>query len=154
FVMFVESAHESGLLIALEAFLLTSRRPNAWAVVEFDFAQDRWAVQLGADVKISDFFENLNVPHWINIVTLKGTLLIANKPGTIALGRIRDQKTWLSLIADIDIWFLRSFFQIGLCFQWVDGGDFGFGIIVRVEGGATMGILRLTCHAGFGLVYA
>ena len=151
FVMGLDSPTEGGLLVALELYLLTAKKPSAYAVVEVDLENDRYAVLFGVDLKISDFIDDL--PDWLNVLTLKGDLLFGNKPGTVALGRIKDQRTWLSLIWDLDIWVFRSYLQVGLCFEWVDGGDWGIGFVVRMEGSLSAGIIRISYHAGIGIVY-
>jgi hypothetical protein len=153
FVMVLDSPHEAGLLVALELFIATSKRPNGWVVVEVDFKNDRFAAQIGVELRISDFFSE-DAPEWINVVTLKGTVLFGNKPTTIAVGRIRDQRTWLTLVADIDLWISRAFALFALCFEWVDGGDFGVGFVTRLEGAVTIGVARISYNAGFGVVFA
>jgi hypothetical protein len=151
FVAGLDGPSESGLMVALELYLLTAKKPSAYAVVDIDLEHDRFAILFGVDIKISDFIDRL--PDWLNVLTLKGELLIGNKPGTVALGRIKDQRSWLSLIFDLDVWVFRSFLQVGLCFEWVDGGDVGFGFVVRIEGGLNVGVVRISYHAGVGLTY-
>lgn len=153
FVMVLDSPDEAGLLVALELFIAGSKRPNGWVIVEVDFKNDRFAVQIGVELRISDFFGD-DAPEWINVVTLKGTVLFGNKPTTIAVGRIRDQRTWLSLVADIDLWVSRAYVLFALCFEYVDGGDLGIGFVTRLEGAVTMGVARISYNAGFGVVFA
>lgn len=151
FVLVLDSPSEGGFLVALELYLLTSKKPSAYAIVEIDLDNDRYAVLFGVDLKISDFIDGL--PDWLNVITLKGELLIANKPNTIALGRLKDQKSWLSVLMDVDVLVFRSFLQIGLCIEWVDGGDSGIGFVARIEGGLNVSVVRISYHAGAGVVY-
>src|SRR5207244_1664705 len=93
-------------------------------------------------------------PSWSqNIGKLSGTLFVGNDPPTLAIGRLSDERTWLSLRFDVDLW-LRTFIQFGACIEYVDRpeGPKGFGLVVRVEGGINAGIVRVVYNAGFGFV--
>lgn len=160
FVLCVFGPDEQGLLIVGEVFLLkkTSSDPNdppkpvGYFALEWDGKNDRFSLVIGIDIKIETFLSN--PPSWSrNIAKLTGTLFISNDPGTFAIGRLADMRTWLSLTFDINLW-LRTFIQFGLCFEYVEGpdGPKGFGLVVRLEGGINAGIVRVTYNAGFGVI--
>ncbi len=41
-----------------------------------------------------------------------------------------------------------------LCFEWVDGEVIGFGIVIRLEGGSTYGVIGFHFNLGFGILVA
>ena len=80
-----------------------------------------------------------------------GTLFISNDPATVAIGRLADQATWLTLRFDVDLWLTASL-MIGFCLEIVEDGPKGFALAVRIEGGiGKKGVVRLTYNAGWGV---
>lgn len=164
FVLGVSGPDERGLLIVGEVFLFKDTssgalsppdlaKPVGFFALEWDGKNDRFSLVIGVELKIEDFVSN--PPEWSrNVAKLTGTLFISNDPGTFAIGRLADMRTWLSLVFDIDLFFFKSFIQFGLCIEYVEGpaGPKGFGLVVRIEGGVNGGFIRLTYRAGFGLM--
>jgi hypothetical protein len=153
FVLVLDGPSEGGFLIVGEVLLLSNPRAVGYFALEWDGKNDRFSLVIGVELKIDNFLKN--PPSWsTNIAKLTGTLYIGNDPGTFAIGRLADQRTWLSLLFDIDLWFVRSFIQIGACIEVVDRpeGPKGFGVVARIEGGISAGVVRVTYNAGFGFL--
>ena len=150
FVLVVDGDDESGGLFAGELTALSNPKPLGFFAVEADNKTDRVSMVIGVDVKLPDFLKD--PPEWSrNVGTLTGTLFIGNKPCTFALGRLADQRTWLTLQFDIDF-FLKSTFKFAFCFETTSGGPSGVGFIVSVEGGIKCGSkFQLTYIARFAL---
>lgn len=154
FVLVVSGNDENGVLIVAEALLLQNPNPIAFIAIQWDGKNDQFSMLVGVNLTPRQFMPR--APAWINrIAKITGTLFICNKPVVVALGRLSDTRTWLSLIFDFDIW-VRFFIQFGVCFEYSEapGGGKGFGLIVRLEGTINGGIVRVDFNAGFGFVAA
>ena len=151
FVLAVEGASEDGMLIVGELFVLANPRPLGYLAAEIDQRNDRVSLLIGIDARASSFVQN--APAWMDAIgTLGGTLFISNDPGTVAIGRLADQSTWLALRFDVDLW-VQTSLLVGLCLELVEGGPKGFAMTLRVEGGiGKRGVVRLTYNAGWGFV--
>jgi hypothetical protein len=152
FVMAVISDDERGILIALEIRLFSNPEPVGWGVLEWDGKNGTFSLLLGVELGLDKFLEN--PPDWIkNVARLCGTFFIGNKPGTVALGRVADMNTWLSLLIDKDLWGFGLHVQFGVCFEWTEGVVLGGGFVMRMRGGIG-GVIALTFNFGFGVVLA
>lgn len=151
FVLGLGGPTEGGVLIVAEVRLLSSPKPVAYAAIEWDAKHDRFSVLIGVDLKLDTFVKS--IPQWLSeIAKLTGTLYISNDPATFAIGRLADQRTWLSITFDWELW-ARTYFQIGLCIEIVgNGGPKGFGVLARVEGGINAGVVAVTYGAGISFV--
>jgi hypothetical protein len=144
FILVVDGDDESGGLFVGELTALANPKPLGFFAVEGDNKTDRVSMVIGVDVKLPDFLKD--PPEWSrNVGILTGTLFIGNRPCTFAIGRLADQRTWLSLQFDIDF-FLKSFIRFAFCFEHTSGGPSGVGFIVSVEGG-------IKCGSKFQLTY-
>lgn len=154
FVLVISAPEEGGFLIVGELFLLgNTKKPAGYFALEWDNKNDRFNLMIGVDLKISNFLDN--PPKWTdNIAKLSGTLFISNDPGTVAIGRLADERTWLTLQFDFDLWIAKAFIKFALCFEYVDGGPFGFGIIIRLEGEIDVRIIKISFHLGIGILVA
>lgn len=151
FVMVIDGPDEKGFMIAAELFLLGSKKPLAYAVIEYDSANGKFSAVIGVDIKVSTFVQN--VPDWLNaIAKISGTLFFSNKPATVALGRLSDERTWFGLELNYNVWISSARFKFALCFEYVDGEVLGFGLIVRLEGGADVWVLEIKFNVGFGFL--
>lgn len=152
FGLYLDAPEERGLLIALELFLMKSRRPCAWAVLEYDFRNDRFALLLGVDLTLNHLIEN--APREIaDVIRIRGTLFIGNKPGTFALGRLDDQQSWLTLLFELNLaGVVRIYITVALCIEMVEGGPEGFALVFRIEGGVDLGFIAIEAYAGIRLL--
>lgn len=151
FLLVVVSDPENGALFTLELLLGISKDPVAYAAIELDFENDRYALLFGCDLSLKKFISF--VPSWMDTISrLTGTIFVTNKPATIAIGRIGDTRSWLSALFDLDLFVFRTFFQLGFCLEIVEGGPKGVGFILRVEGGISAGVVRITYFGGIGFV--
>lgn len=149
FILFVYSPDEKALLIVVEVRLLNSPKPIGFLAIELDFQHGLYHGVLGVQLELSTFVDD--APDWLDgIGQLTGTLYIGNQPGTFAIGRLADQRSWLTLAFDWQIWII-SHFSVGLCIEYVDGGPRGFGFFIRAEGGIDAGIVQVKYYAGLGL---
>ena len=151
FVLGLGGPTEGGILIVAEVRLLSSPKPVAYAAIEWDAKHDRISVLIGVDLKLDTFVKS--IPAWLSeIAKLTGTLYISNDPATFAIGRLADQRTWLSITFNWDIW-AHTYLQIGLCIEIVgNGGPKGFGVLARIEGGIDAGVVSVTYGAGISFV--
>ncbi len=151
FVLGVTSRTEHGLLYVFEVLALGNNSPIAYGSLEFDLANDRWSLVIGVELTLKSFVKD--TPDWLDsIAKLTGTLYIGNQPATFAIGRLADQRTWLTLKFKWD-YLLSAEFSVGLCVEIVDGGPNGFGFFLRAAGGFGAGIIRMEYYVGMGLVY-
>jgi len=151
FVLFVTGPDEHALLIVIEVRLLFNPKPVGYLAIEYDFRHDQWRGVLGVELRLSDFVKQ--APDWMDhIGSLTGTVFVGNHPPTFAIGRLSDQRTWLLLHLDYDLW-VRSFFEMGACLEFVKKGPHGVGLFIRVEGGINAGIVRVLYSAGFGFSF-
>jgi hypothetical protein len=149
FVLGLGGPTEGGVLVVGEVFLLSSTQPLGYLAVEWDGKNNRFSLVIGVDLRLSMFVDD--APDWMDdVAKLSGTMFISNDPGTFAIGRLSDQRTWLGLRFDYDLW-LQTFILFGVCIEVVDGGPKGFGLVVRIEGGINAGVLKLTYNAGIGV---
>jgi hypothetical protein len=150
FILVVDGDDESGGLFTGELTALSNPKPLGFFALEADNKTDRVSLIIGVEVKLTEFLKN--PPEWSrNIAELSGSLFIGNKPASFALGRLADQRTWLSLQFDVDF-FLKSFVKFAFCFETTSGGPTGLGFIVSVEGGIKAGSkFQLTYLARFAI---
>ena len=149
FILFVYSPDEKALLIVVEVRLLHTPKPIGYLAIELDFQHGLYHGVLGVQLELSTFVDD--APDWLDSIgQLTGTLYVGNQPGTFAIGRLADQRSWLTLAFDWEIWII-SHFGVGLCIEYVDGGPRGFGFFIRVEGGIDAGIVQVKYYAGLGL---
>jgi hypothetical protein len=152
FVLGVAGPDENGFMFVGEVLLLSNPKGVGYLVVEWDGKNDRFSLLAGVELTIDKFLKD--APSWSkNIGKLTGTMFICNDPGTFAIGRLADEKTWLTLKFDFDLW-LRAFVQFSYCMEFVEDGPNGIGYVQRIEGGINAGIVRVTYNAGFGIVMA
>jgi hypothetical protein len=151
FILGVISDDERGLLIALEARLLSNPEPVAWGVIEWDAKNGTFSFLTGVELSIDKLMKN--PPDWLkNIARLSGTIFAGNQPGRFAIGHISDMNTWMSLLIDKDLWGFGLHVQIGSCFEWTEGVLIGGGLVVQVRSGLT-GVITLEFNVGFGAVF-
>jgi hypothetical protein len=152
FVLGLGGPTEGGFLVVGEVYVLSSPTPLGYLALEWDGKNDRFTMVIGVDVKIGTFVED--VPDWMNdVAKISGTLFISNDPGTFAIGRLSDQRTWLGLRFDFDIAsVIKAFVLVGICIEVVEGptGPKGAGLVIRLEGGLEGGVARVTFNAGIG----
>ncbi len=152
FVLGVRGPDERGLLVAARLFVMNNKtKPLGYLAIEFDRASGRTSAVLGIDATLDKFMEN--APAWMaEAGRFTGTLFLSNDPQTLAIGRLADQKTWLALRFDVDL-FAKASLVIGFCLELVEDGPKGFGLTVRLEGLiGKKGVVALNFHAGFGAV--
>ncbi|MFF7976901.1 hypothetical protein [Streptomyces sp. NPDC007905] len=155
FVLVLVGEDERGFLIGDEVFALGSTEPLGYLALEWDGKSEHFSVIIGIDLTAENFVKN--PPEFLKtLVKLTGTLFICNDPGTVAIGRLADQRTWLGLRFDVGIAGSRMFLLVAACFEYVDRpeGPKGFGLVLRAEGAANYPGARLEFHAAFGVLYA
>ncbi|MEM9187560.1 MAG: hypothetical protein AAGF12_00190 [Myxococcota bacterium] len=153
FGMIIHSPSERGFMIAIELFVLSSKDPIGYAVFEYDAANDRWALGIGVDLSLKHFLDN--PPDILkDAFKIKANLLIGNRPGTFALGRLNDEKSWANLTIKIalpeNIGKLEFF--IGLCIEWVENVRGGFGFAARGEIGVDFVIFSASGYSGLSFL--
>jgi hypothetical protein len=155
FVLVLVGEDERGFLIVGEVFALSSTTPVGYIALEWDGKNDRFSMLIGVDVVIRNFLAK--APAFINnLGRITGTLFISNDPGTVALGRLADQRTWLGLRFDVQFLGQRQLLEFALCFEHIDRptGPKGFGLLVRIEGAIDLVVAQLEYHAGLGALIA
>jgi len=162
FFMYVKSPEdeEKGFVISIEAYFgkpaasnNNQRTPFAWGVLEYDLDNDIFAIQLGINLTLKTFVKN--APDTLaDLFKVKGTLFIGNKPGTFAIGRLDDQKSWLMVQWDWDLFeVVKTYAFAAFCLELVAGGNKGVGFSLRAEGGIDAGFFGIYYYAGVTIVY-
>ena len=152
FGLYTNGPDESGLLIVAEVRFLKNPKPVGFLAVEMDFERDLIRAVLGVELRLSDFVKN--APSWLSrIPVLTGTFFFANEPLTFALGRLLDQRTWFQIQWRQNLFAVRTSFIVGACFEYVEDQLYGFGFVLRGEGGINAGIVRAEYYAGMGVSF-
>jgi hypothetical protein len=153
FVLWVSGPDEKGLLIVVEARLGKNPNPLGYLAIEIDIRHDRWSGVLGVALRIENFIES--APKWLSDMgELSGTIFIGNDPPTFAIGRLNDQRTWLGLRWDFDVWGAVIKADFIACIEYVENGPKGFGLAIRFTGGFNVWVIKATYTAGFGVAVA
>ncbi|MED7924381.1 hypothetical protein SMD20_09070 [Nonomuraea sp. LP-02] len=156
FVLVVMGPDERGVLVTGEVRLLSSSEAVGYFALELDLARHRYSLLSGVRLRISTFLESS--PAWLDgILAIEGTVFLSNDPATLAIGRLADERSWLSARLDLDVSFLaQAHFLVGLCLELVEGPDGvnGFGFVLRAEVDIDAGIIRASAFVGLGLSYA
>ena len=157
FLLLSQSEEERGLLAVGELFLLKNPKPIAFVAAEVNLDTGKFGILIGLNLKLSDFVgEKTQVPDWIkNLVTISGNIYFGNQPWTIAIGQLADPRTWPAVqvkfhkhvLVNVDIDFV-----LAVCFQWVDGGPKGFGVVFSLTAGATWGIGQVNFFGSIGFI--
>jgi hypothetical protein len=141
FFVYLKTATGNGLLVGFEIFLLASKKPIGFAVLEID--GDRWSVSAGLSVGTANIIGK-PVPFLSDAPLLTGTFYHTNKPTTTAIGQFQDPSTWLALHIGggfgktFDRFTLELF--VGVCFQYVDlpEGPRVFALRTSLTGGSRL----------------
>jgi hypothetical protein len=130
FVFYSKGDTERGLLAVGEMFLLKNPKPLAFVAIEYDLDTDKFGVLVGFSLKLTDFIAvKADIPSWMNeLVSLTGNVYFGNQPCTVAFGQIADTRTWPSITVKFDVGSL----VLGACFEYVDGGPTGGGIVFTI----------------------
>lgn len=145
---------ENAFMVAMELFLLKSRKPIGFGVLEVDFKTGKWAFFAGVSLSFSNILpEGSSVPGLDNVAALSGSLYLGNKPGTFALGQLSDQNTWLAFRLKQEGFFKLEVI-VGMCIQFVDReeGPKGFGGLISAKGGASFGVGKAEFYLNFVLI--
>jgi hypothetical protein len=131
FVFYSQSDVERGLLVVGELFLLKNPNPLAFLAIEYDLDTNKFGILAGINLKLSDFVSaKATIPSWLNnLVAITGNVYFGNQPWMFALGQLADPRTWPS----ISVKFSGFNFVLAVCFEWVDGGPKGFGILFTIS---------------------
>ena len=154
FAFLFESPTEKALMIAMDVFLLKSRKPVGFAVVEVDFENDKWAIFIGVSLSFNNVLpEGTDVPGLNDVAALSGNLYIGNKPGTFALGQLGDQNTWFGFRMKEERFFKMDL-VVAMCIHFVDRpeGPKGFGGLISAKGGASFGVGKAEFYISFVLI--
>ena len=152
FTLYTDGPGESGLLIVAEVHFLENPKPVGFLAVEMDFEHDLIRAVLGVELRLSDFKKN--APSWLNrIPVLTGTFFFTNDPLTFALGHLVDQRTWFQIQWKQNLFAVRTSFTVGACFEYVEDQVYGFGFVLRGEGGINASIVRAEYYAGLGVSF-
>ncbi len=153
FAAYVQGPGEKALLIVIGVSLFKSVQPVAYGVLELDMANGRYMCMIGVDLTLDKVIKGM--PGCLkDIAKLTGTIVFGNKPRTFAIGRLNDQRSWLGVFVDIDLWFAKAYLQVAFCLELVEGGDNGTGAIFRFEGGWSIAVVRISFNAGLGWLAA
>ncbi|HEX3532049.1 MAG TPA: hypothetical protein VH988_33740, partial [Thermoanaerobaculia bacterium] len=151
FIFFAKNKKETGLLVVGELFVLKNPKPIAFVAVDYDIDREKFGVMTGVDLTLSAFVYPPASLEWLK-VSLSGTLYFGNQPWSVAVGQLADQRSWLSLGANWEIWGLKAGFRLGVCIQWVDGGPKGFGVLFTAGASADWGIGSFALWGSFGFI--
>lgn len=149
FVFVTSGPEENGFLISGELFLLSSDSPVAYIVIEYDDAIDRFSLLAGVDLTIKKFWKN--APSILaDLVRITGSLLIKTNPTVVAIGRLKQEDTWLRARFDIDLWLAKSYFEFAFCFERAPEEATGTAASFRFTGASWIGPGRASFNMGIG----
>ena len=157
FVLLSQSEEERGLLAVGELFLLKNPKPIAFVAAEVNLDTGKFGILAGLNLNLADFVgAKANIPDWMkNLVSITGNIYFGNQPWMVALGQLADQRTWPSVQVKFHkhvIINLDFDFVLAVCFQWVDGGPKGFGVVFSLTAGATWGIGQVNFFGSIGFM--
>lgn len=154
FVLVLLGDDERGLLVVGEVFVLAPR-PVALLAIEWDGKEERFSLLFNVELTLGTFLKN-PPPLLADLARLSGSVYLSTDPTTFAVGRLADQRTWLGVRAELTSFGTTQLLFAALCFEKVDRpeGPFGFGFVVGIEGGFTIGVAGISMYAGLGLVVA
>lgn len=145
FVLVEHTEGDTGIVAVGQAYLLKIKRPIAFAAIEYDTSTEQFSLMAGIEVAVADFLSAGGQVPWIppswaqDLATLSGTVYVGNSPVTFAIGQLSDQRTWLGLKVKFSAARLKGQFVCAVCVQYVDGGPYGFGIVLTISVGADWG---------------
>jgi hypothetical protein len=151
FVMVTRSEADALVLVVGELYLVKNPQPIAFVAIEYDVAREKFGIMAGVDMTLAKFVGGDTVPGWISaLARLSGTIYFGNKPWSLAIGQLADQRTWLGIKAHVEFLDLDLRLAIGL--QVTEGGPKGFGAVFSFSGGADWGIGRFVVFGGLGFI--
>lgn len=155
FLFFHKSPEESGLLIALEAYIGKPPKPVGYGAFEYDFTRDKWGFTIGVTAGLEHVL-GTRIPILSKLLSLNLTAILyaGNKPATFSIGQLNDQSTWASLHFKAKMVIIEAEVFVGFCIQLVDqpGGPRGIGLLVSAKGGAPYGIGKIQAYVSLGLM--
>ena len=153
FFFYSKSPEEEGFLLAFEVFLFGNEDPVGFGVLEWDLERDIWHVLFGISISLDDVLPENIGGIFGNLASLTGTLYIGNRPGTIALGQLNDQSTWLSLRFQGG-GAIETEVLVAYCLHIVDApeGPYGSGIVASLKAGGRFGVGKVQVYGSFGFI--
>jgi hypothetical protein len=143
---------DSGILAVGELYLTNNPDPLAWIAIEYEVEKGKLGVLVGLDLQLSKIFTGIAVPSWMD-AALSGTLYFGNLPWTYEIGKLADQRTWLTLHVNYPFP-IHIDFVVAFCAQVVDGGPKGFGVLFSFKRSTEAGIGVFRAYGTFGVVVA
>jgi hypothetical protein len=151
FVLVTHNEQDTEVLIVGDAYLLKNPEPIAFLAVDYDREREKFGVMAGVDFALAKFVGGEGVPSWLqNIARLSGSIYFGNKPWTLAIGQLADQRTWLAISFDTPLLHLKVRVAAGL--QITDEGPKGFGVALLISGGKDCGIGAFIVFGSVGLI--
>lgn len=136
-----DSEDESGLVIALEVFLLGSRKPMALGVFEYDFRSGAFVLLIAFDISLDKLIANF--PQELQ-VKLTGTIVFANQPGLVAFGRLDKVDTWIGAKIELKLAKIVNLdLHVAICFEWMENVHIGAGFIAKLSIKGDLGIVLI-----------
>ena len=151
FILVTHSEEDTLILIVGELYLLKNPDPIAFVAIEYDFAKAKFGLMAGVDMGLDKFVGGSSIPPSLaKIAKLTGTIYFGNKPWSLAIGQLADQRSWLGFTVKVDWIDLRI--QIALGLQMTDGGPKGVGLVLSVSGGNDWGIGAFIVFGSIGFI--
>jgi hypothetical protein len=150
FVLYSKGDTERGLLAVGELFLLKNPKPLAFLAIEYDLDTNKFGVLAGINLKLTDFVAvKADIPSWMNdLVSITGNVYFGNQPWTFAFGQLSDPRTWPSITVKFDV----GSFVLGVCFEVVDGGPKGGGILFTLTFNLNWYIGKTSLYGSVGII--
>jgi hypothetical protein len=150
FIFVAQSEKETGVLFVGEFFLKDGKEPIAWLAAEYDVAAQKLGVLIGVDLKVGKVISGL--PSWLDIAKLSGSLYVGNKPWTLRIGHLADQRSWLALSTTSTALGLQSAFVFAVCFEKVEGPQAAFGVLFDYRAHGDWAVGAFNAYFSFGLI--
>jgi hypothetical protein len=153
-VLHDEGEDASVLFLSADVYLLNNlRKAIAFLAIEIDLDNlPNFSALLGVDIGPDQFVTD--PPNWLQqIARITATIFISTDPGTFAIGRLDDPKTWATLRVRHEIFGTSGWFEVQLCFELSRDAE-GFAFALRVGGKASICIFHFDFYIGLGFIIA
>jgi hypothetical protein len=153
FLLFSKRPAGFGFAAGMEIYLFANPDPVGFGVFEYDSESEKWSVLIGVSFSLDKVLPFKGPGLFGDIASLTGTLYIGNRPGTVAVGQLNDQTTWLSLRFQTKGPF-ETEALVAYCQQYVDSptGPFGTGLVISVKGAGKFGVGKVEVYGSFGFI--
>ncbi|MGE0398275.1 MAG: hypothetical protein AB7T06_16345 [Kofleriaceae bacterium] len=152
-VLHDEGEDASVLYLSGDVYLLNNPKPIAYLAVEVDLDNlPNFSALLGVDIGPDQFVTD--PPEWLReVARITATIFVGTDPGTFAIGRLDDPKTWATLRIREEVFGTEGWFEVQLCLELSRDAE-GFAFAMRFGGTSEISIFHFDFYVGLGFIIA